>query len=332
MRFTNQTLADIGERAFIERVRSLMTVPAGDIVLAAGDDCCAVRPSRDMLEIATTDTFVDGVHFSPTLMDWETTGRRCMTAATSDIAAMAGLPVYALVSLSLPGEMGADDAVSLARGLIEEAADYGFTVTGGETTATPGPATVTVTVTGRVEPDRMATRAGARIGDGVYVTGTFGGAMAGLAALERGDAEPAAAIERFRRPHARIDAARELAARYDVTAMIDVSDGIAVDLGHICDESGCGADIEWGSVPVMPEVARYLSGIDRNPVSFALSSGEEFELLFTCGDTAPADGECIGGVTVNRIGAISPRESGLLCIRNGRAEPLIPVGYEHFRT
>ena len=331
MHSVNQTLADIGERAFISRVRSLMTGPSGDIVLAAGDDCCAVRPTPGMLEIATTDTFVDGVHFSPTLMDWEITGRRCMTAATSDIAAMAGLPVYALVSLSLPGEMGADDAVSLARGLIEEAAGYGFPVIGGETTATPGPATITVTVTGRVEPDRMVTRSGARIGDGIYVTGTLGGAMAGLAALERGDAEPVPAIERFRRPRARIETARELAARYDVSAMIDISDGIAVDLGHICDESDCGADIEGESVPVMPEVARFLTGIDRDPVSFALSGGEEFELMFTCGSTAPADGEILGTVAATRIGIISARESGLMCIRDGRAEPLTPNGYEHFR-
>lgn len=325
----NDTLAGIGERAFIRRLRELLPGAGGDLVLAVGDDCAAIRTPTGGLLLGTTDTFVDGVHFKRPLIGWEDTGRRCMAASISDIAAMAGLPMYALISLSLPGTMTVAGAVDLARGLIEEGAAYGCPVAGGETTATPGPATVTVTVTGRVEPERMTTRAGSRSGDAIYVTGTVGDAMAGLLMLDAG-ARPSEATAKFTHPLARIEAARVLTGTFEVTAMIDVSDGIATDLGHICDESGCGAVIEAARLPVGEAVRTLAAEKGFDPVAFALSSGEEFELLFTVRGNVP-DRSLAAGVPVTRIGIVTERSAGVRLVADGRAEPLESTGYEHFR-
>ncbi len=326
------TLAEAGELAFIGRIRNLMPGDGGDIVRSIGDDCLVTREHGGGRLLFTVDTFVDEVHFTRSHMTWEEIGARCMAASVSDIAAMSGVPAHTLLSLSMPRTLHLDDAVSLFRGLAATAESYGCPIAGGETTSTPGPLTVTVTVVGRAEPERIVLRSGARDGDAIYVTGFLGDAMAGLEALRRGEAGYERLKRAFVRPDAKVAVARELTARFSLGAMIDLSDGLATDLGHICEESGRGAEVEETALPLSAEFRNFMGYIGRDPVEFALSGGEDYGILFTSSDTGLDDVREILGETVTRIGTVTGRPGVLARKRpDGAAVPLTLRGYEHFR-
>jgi len=329
----SKTLADVGELAFIERIREMAPRDGGLFVRSVGDDCLVTQSFGDDLVLSTTDTFVDGVHFSRDFFTFEQIGARCMTAAVSDIAAMSGLPVFSLLSLSMPGTLLFDDAVALFVGLKEAADLYRCPIVGGETTSTPGPVTITVTVTGRVEPGREVNRSGARPGDRIYITGTIGDSMAGLKAYQNNDSDFEALKAKFRAPDALVDLSCELSDRYGISSMIDVSDGVATDLGHICDESGCGAEVDISLLPLSNEFSRFAKEYDLDAVDFALSSGEEFELLFTSGDDRLPDESTLIGRRITRIGMIAGKEHGLSIRReNGEVTKVKQRGYEHFTS
>ena len=254
-----------------------------------------------------------------------------MAASISDIAAMSGVPVYSLVSLSMPKNTLFDDAVSLFTGLQKTAEQYGCPVAGGETTSTPGPITVTVTVTGRVEPGRAVTRSGAQSGDGIFVTGILGEAMAGLLAFKHGEEKFEKLKAKFVTPEALVSLSRSLTASYHITSMIDVSDGLAADLKHICEESRSDAEIYASSLPLSGEFKAFTEKYNIDAVNFALSSGEEFELLFTSDDKDIHDFFVLDNRNVTRIGKVSEPGSGMKLIRNNKTELLVPAGYEHFK-
>jgi thiamine-monophosphate kinase len=331
METRGKTLAEAGELAFIDRIRPLMPQDGGEIVRSVGDDCLVAGPYGDNHLLATTDTFVDTVHFSRSIMTFFETGRRCMTASVSDIAAMGGMPSFSLVSLSMPGDMLLDDAAALFEGLSQTAAEYGCPVAGGETTSTPGPATITVTVMGTVGQGKAITRSGAKPGDGIWVSGTLGEAMAGLEILLKGEKDGEALTGKFINPKARVGLAQTLTRDYTITSMIDISDGVATDLGHICDESACGARITSETVPMSEAFLDFAASRGIDPVAFALSSGEEFELLFTSGDRNLPDTTVIDGVTITRIGDVTKNPGSILLETKGNVTVLPRSGYEHFR-
>ena len=254
-----------------------------------------------------------------------------MAAAVSDIAAMSGVPVYSLVSLSMPKETLFDDAFLLFTGLQETAEKYGCPVAGGETTSTPGPITITVTVTGRVEPGRAVSRSGAKSGDSIFVTGTVGDAMAGLLAFKHGEKKFEKLKAKFVIPEALVSLSRSLTASYHITSMIDISDGLAADLKHICEESRSGAEIYASSLPLSGEFKAFTEKYNIDAVNFALSSGEEFELLFTSDDKDIPDIFVLNNRNVTRIGKVSESGRGMKLIRDNKTEPLVPAGYEHFK-
>ena len=327
------TLKDTGELAFIRSIRHLMPTDGGFFQRSVGDDCLVTAPLGDRSLLATIDTFVDGVHFRPEWFTWRGVGRRCMTASVSDIAAMAGTPTFSLVSLSLPSKMVENDAEELFSGLVETTAAYGCPVVGGETTSTPGPATITVTVLGTCLPGSAVPRSGARPGDGVYVTGTLGCAMAGLMAYERPLDGFNTLKEKFAAPLARVTVARALAERFRLTSMIDISDGVVTDLGHLCEESGCGATIDSERIPQSPEFIRFAESVGVEPIFFALASGEEFELLFTSDDPVLPESLSIEGVTITRIGEVTDADDGIQIMdSDGKSQPLLIRGYEHFSS
>jgi thiamine-monophosphate kinase len=325
------TLGDAGELAFIRRIREMMPREGGSIVRSVGDDCLVTEAPPESLMLFTTDTFVDGVHFTPDYFTWRETGARCMEASVSDIAAMSGLPLYALVSLSLPRTMRFEDAVSLFSGLAETAETRGCRVAGGETTSTPGPATVTVTVIGHAERDRVLYRSGARPGDGVYAAGFLGDAMAGLLALRRGEAGYARLKRCFLRPEARVALSRALTGRFRIGAMIDLSDGLASDLAHICEESCCGAEVEEKALPLSGEFLDLMDIAGKDPVKFAITAGEDYGLLFASSDTGLAEVHELCGVMIARIGTITGNTGIMTLIHpDGSSEPVLAKGYEHF--
>jgi len=329
----NKTLADKGELAFVEHIKTLMPADGGFFLRSAGDDCLITAPHGDNVTLATTDTFVETVHFTRDFFTFGQVGRRCMTASVSDIAAMAGTPSYSLVSLSMPKTMLFDEAVALFDGLRTAGEEYGCPVAGGETTSTPGPATITVTVIGTAEPGKAITRSGARPGDGIYVTGTVGDAMAGLEAFLKGEDGYRELKRKFIDPSALVSHARTLAGKYNLSSLIDVSDGIVTDLGHICGESGCGALLSAEKLPLSDEFGLFAGRFGIDPVAFSLRSGEEFELLFTSNDETMPERFTVEERQVTRIGVIEECEKSLrLTTGEGKTVALSSGGYEHFKT
>ena len=327
-----KTLADSGELEFIRHIRRMMPGDGGMFIRSAGDDCLVAESFAEDHILATMDTFVDGVHFTREYFTFDYIGRRCMAASVSDIAAMSGIPAYSLASLSMPQEILFDDAVLLFHGLQKTAEYYGCPIAGGETTSTSGPVTVTVTVIGKVEDNRAVTRSGAYEGDGIYVTGTIGDAMAGLMAYKHNEKGFDTLKSKFVAPQALVSLSRALTASYDITAMIDISDGLSTDLGHICEESCCGAEIYASSLPLSIEFLEFAKKHTLDSIDFALSSGEEFELLFTSNDRNIKDNFILDGINISRIGTVTKREQGMRLFKcENKVIPLIPKGYEHFK-
>ncbi|MFC1694428.1 thiamine-phosphate kinase, partial [Candidatus Latescibacterota bacterium] len=328
-----KTLSETGELEFIRRIRRFMPPESETVIRSVGDDCLVTKSFGKDYILSTTDTFVDGIHFTREHFSFEGIGKRCMSASVSDIAAMSGIPVYSLVSLSMPPETLCDDALSLFTGLQKSAGRYRCPVAGGETTSTTGPVTATVTVIGRVEPDRVVLRSGAMVGDSIYVTGTVGDAMAGLKACEGSEEGFDALKNKFLSPKANVELSRALTGSYRITAMIDISDGLATDLGHICEESRCGAEVFADLIPVSNEFLQFSERYKLDTVDFALSSGEEFELLFTSNDTGIHDKLTLGGHSVTRIGTVLEYSDGIKLRKvNNQTESLKSKGYEHFST
>lgn len=328
-----KTLADAGEFEFIKHIRNMMPKDGGKIIRSIGDDCLVTESFENNLLLNTIDTFVEGVHFKLEYFTFSKIGHRCMAAAVSDIAAMSGNPMYSLVSLSMPPGILFDDAVDLFNGLQNTAKRYGCPIAGGETTSTAGPVTITVTVIGKAKRDRVILRSGAVNGDSVYVTGFVGDAMAGLMAFERKERKFDRLKNKFFSPEALVTLSRALTESYYITSMIDISDGLATDIGNLCYESCCGADIYEELLPMSDDLRRITEIFGIDTTDFALSSGEDFELLFTSNDKTLSEKFQIMNHNITRIGTIVESLHGIRLHRKNReVETVSSKGYEHFKS
>ena len=328
-----KTLADAGEFEFIQHIRTMMPEDGGDIIRSVGDDCLVTESFGDNLLLNTTDTFVEDIHFKREYSSYKQTGRRCMAASVSDIAAMAGIPVYSLVSLSMPPDFLFDNAVDLFRGLQNTAEQYGCPIVGGETTSTSGPVTITVTVIGKVKYERVVLRSGAGKDDSIYITGNIGDAMAGLMAFERNEKEFDRLRNKFLFPEALISLSQALTDSYHITSMIDVSDGLATDLGNLCNESSCGAYIYEDLLSISDDFRKITKKFGIDSTDFAISSGEDFELLFTSDDETISEKFQLMNHNITRIGKIVERSHGIkLHCKNNKVEQVLSKGYEHFKS
>ncbi|MGQ9498235.1 MAG: thiamine-phosphate kinase [Desulfotomaculales bacterium] len=330
-------LGELGEWGLLAEL--LPGLPAGpEVVLGAGDDAAILRGDGCWL-LLTTDLLVEDVHFSLAYTGYDDLGYRALAVNVSDIAAMGGRPTAAVVGLGLPPGTEVDDVRALYGGLREAAGTYGVSLVGGDTVASPRALTVSVALLGEVEPGRALLRSHARPGDIICVTGELGAAAAGLAVLQKRlscPPEVAAPLTRAHlRPAARVGAGRVLAASHGVGAVIDLSDGLVTDLGHICRAGGVGCAVEVAKVPVAPAARDLAAVTGEDPLTWALAGGEDYELLFTvrarAADEVAARLEAVGE-KVNRIGVITAAEEGArLVYPDGREAPLVPAGYEHFK-
>jgi thiamine-monophosphate kinase len=248
--------------------------------LKIGDDAALWQPSRSHRSAISSDMLVEGVDFTRDAMPLEDAGWRAMAANLSDLAAMGARPVLATVALGFPATTSLDEILALYRGLTACAARYRLAIAGGDLSRS-GALTIAITVVGEVRASDAKTRDGARPGDVLVVTGSLGAARAGLeltrdAAL-MGDAVKEEALRAFRRPQPRIAEGRFLAASRNVRAMMDLSDGLATDVARLALASGCGAEIE--TVPVAASAGALAEARGEEPEHFALSGGEDFELL-----------------------------------------------------
>ncbi len=308
-----------------------------------GDDTAILKTSVDEWTLVTTDLLAEGVHFDPATASYEDIGYRAAIANLSDIAAMGGTPRFMLVAIAIPPTCSTKDIQRLYRGMMQAANPYRVCLVGGDTSASKCGLFLSITLTGTVRPRRALLRSGAGIGDRVYVTGTLGDSHAGLGLLTT-SARPAQAalrpaqtrflLARHRRPSARIAEGQWLVKYGLASAAIDLSDGLTGDLRHICEESGVGAEILAGSLPISPACRAYALARRLDPQQIGLQGGEDYELLFTVPRGKQRQFErlatktdfhftCIGSITSKRLG---------LRLRTGpdTTQPLPVTSYEHF--
>lgn len=314
------------EFTLINRFFASQSVARDDVLLGIGDDAALVRPPPGMVMAVTTDMLVAGVHFTADT-DPRAVGHKALAVNLSDLAAVGAEPAWAVLSLALPA---AEEnwLAGFRRGLLELAQRYGVQLVGGDTVR--GPLAVAVTLHGWVPPQAARRRAGACAGDGIYVTGTLGDAALGLkrvlGTLDLGD-DGAALVARLAYPQPRISAGLQL--RDVANAMIDISDGLVADLGHILTASGVGAQVEVESVPRSDAFRRQAQTATLGDL--ALTGGDDYELCFTVPPQRETALKKLGlDCPVTRIGTIEAAPG--LRIVNSRGRPYVPTGegFDHF--
>jgi thiamine-monophosphate kinase len=296
-----------------------------------------VRVARRRALLITTDQLIEGTHFR---WAWSTPaqlGYRAGAATLSDIAAMGGTPRWFVVSLGLPPRTAVRTVTDFYRGLRRCLRAHRVELIGGDTSAAPA-FHAALTAIGQIDPALAVTRSGARPGDLIMVTGTLGDGAAGLQLLTRGGRRQhraaRALIRRQRYPTPRLAAGRALAGRRLATAMLDLSDGLIIDLERLCRASGVGATLFADQLPLSPALVAYGRQTRQDPRRFALAGGEDYELLFTVRPNAAARCARLLGrlrLRCRRIGNIHRRTGGeaITILRAGRSRP---HGFEHFRT
>ena len=309
-----------------------------------GDDAAvlAVTPGSSLL--ATTDLVIEDVHFRRAWATPADIGWKAMAVNLSDIAAMGGIPRWALIALAVPGDTPAAAVEVLYGGMREAAAPHGVAIVGGDTSHSPRGWFINVTLLGE-HPGRPSLRSTARPGDAIALTGALGRSAAGLTVLEMGPEGarrrglPDAVIEEVTRAHlrprARVAEGQWLGAARGVHAMLDCSDGLATDLGHICRESAVGARVALDRVPIASGAVAAARALGHDPMQWATSGGEDYELLLTCD---PGDVERLSddlrrssGTPLTVIGEIEAGRSGIVWIGADGSPAILPAGFEHFR-
>jgi thiamine-monophosphate kinase len=304
-----------------DRIREIIAA-LGEAAGPIGDDTAPVPPGVGTL-IVSTDASVDEVHFRRDWLSPEEIGWRATASALSDLAAAGAAPAGVTIALTLPADFPESDLLAVMRGVGECASRAGCTVLGGDLTG-GGTLSLTVTVFGHAR--RVVSRRGARPGDGVWVTGTLGGARAGLLAFQDGRTPPPAARAAFARPHPRLAAGQWLAA-HGATAMMDISDGLGGDAGHLAAASGVGLHIELDRVPIHPSVHAEAARRDEAAAVLAATGGEDYELLVILPPDAVGSAcEPGAGIPLSRIGTVVAGV-GVTCTLAG--QPCEITGFQH---
>lgn len=352
------SLRDIGEFGLIERIAKRSKKKDASVLVGIGDDAAVITPPSPLAKegmggrthlLITTDTLVEDVHFlryyPPEALGW-----KALSVNISDIAAMGGIPRYYLLSLSVPIDISSEYLDRLCAGMSDAAKVYDLTLIGGDTTSSPDKIYISITVLGETSNNALLRR-GARPGDAIFVTGTLGDSALGRKILEetvkvrRGETEKMKKvkihrftdspihrflIDRHLRPTPRVKEGISLAKSGMATSMIDISDGLLADLGHICEESKVGARVRMDKIPLSSGFKAVSAGYGG--IELALSGGEDYELLFTVsGDDVDIFLKGVKGIKCTRIGEIVKgrgvavdRGDGLMYLPKGR-------GYEHFK-
>ncbi|MCX6004727.1 MAG: thiamine-phosphate kinase [Chloroflexi bacterium] len=332
-------VTDIGEFGLIAHIieiinkRSCKTSSAwSNLFIGAGDDAAAWSTGRSM-QLATTDMMVEGVHFNLKYTGWYDLGWKSIASNISDIAAMGGVPLYALVSLALPGDIEVKNITSLYEGMLEIANKYEVVISGGNVSSSKQ-VIISVTLLGRTTGNKLLTRTSSRRGDYVAITGYPGLSAAGYEILRKKPAvRPNAKkimIDAHLRPVPRVHEAKIL-LKNGVRSAIDTSDGLIADLTRICEASRVSAAIYESNIPLHPFLDEYFK---ETSLEFALTGGEDYELLFT------ADKVTIDGIKkrvncpVTIIGEITSGTPGVVKIfdEQGESVNFENKGWDHYRS
>ena len=338
-------IGTLGEFGLIDRLttgKALLTQPSS--VVGVGDDA-ALIDNKDLLTVVSTDMLVEGIHFDLMYMPLKHLGYKSVVVNVSDIYAMNARPQQITVSLALSNRFSVEAVEELYEGIYAACRHYQVDLVGGDTTASPRGLVISVTAVGQVAADKVVRRSGARVGDLICVTGDLGAAYLGLQMLEREkqlflsdpsiqpDLEDQAyLVGRQLKPEARRDVIEAFEKNKLIpTSMIDVSDGLASELFHLCRASGLGAFIEESGIPIHPDAQLMAIKFALDPVSCALSGGEDYELLFTID---PKDIEKIKYLPdIYIMGEMTEAAEGVvLHTKGGNIHPLQAQGWIHFQS
>ena len=320
------------ERQLIERVRRKLPSVGKGLRVGIGDDAAVLTPRIGVEWVVTADAFLENVHFLRDVHPPQTVGYKALARATSDIAAMGCRPVYFLMSLGLPPACTGAWLDRFLGGIAAAAHRFGLTLVGGDTTRYPT-ILVNLTVIGEIEPGRAALRSGARPGDLIYASGRLGEAELGWQLAQKGLHKKKRyrnLLKKHFHPEPRLALGQWLVAHCCANAMIDTSDGLSTDLGHICKASGVGARLFAEKIPVV-NVSPELQSMGFDPLRLALDGGEDYELLFTATKKmATRLPKKIGGVSVTAIGEITRGRQVVIVDAHGHSKSLRPGGWEPF--
>lgn len=331
-------LRDVGEVKIIESIHQRSRY-LNDVVIPIGDDTAAVSWKKGWLQLLTTDLLVEGVHFLRERIRMKDLGYKSMAVNLSDIAAMGGIPRYALVSLGLPEDLKTSELRAFYDGMYELADAYCVDIVGGDVTTSPI-IVINIALTGEVESHLVLRQNQARVGDLVAVTGELGGSAAGLAALLNPQLNLPPEVRNrvlslHNRPCPRVDQGRLFARSRMVTAAKDISDGLSKEVLTVAHSSQQGVIIWADRIPILNETREVAARLNIDPVNLALNGGEDYELLFTFSPTNLPHLQSIadqGNFSFTVIGEIVPENLGHHIIDSkGIRQPLKAKGYNHFQ-
>ncbi len=301
---------------------------SGHLTLGIGDDCSIQRQQGDLDLLTSTDMLIEGIHFQRQWCSLSELGRKSAAVNISDIAAMGGKPQSLFLSIGRPATLSDHEIKEFISGFLTEARSYGVTLAGGDTCRSPELLTISVTVQGTVPTGDAICRQGASCGDAVYVSGTLGDSALALQMLQQGQKPGHYLAERFHTPTPRISLGRILSQRQFATAMLDISDGLLADLGHILSASSVGADLELKQIPLAEEFKQALA-TDSSLIDLALAGGEDYELVFT----SPLKdlSEQVGRICpITRIGTITQTPGIRIVQDDGTPYRCQYDGFDHF--
>lgn len=336
-------IGKIGEHGLIRRIQSKFPQKDQTVVLGIGDDAAIIKPAPGKLLLLSTDTLREDIHFKKRYCTFYDIGWKAVAVSISDIAAMGGMPRHLLLSIAVPRKTSVKDLDRVLTGVADITAKYGVTLIGGNVSRSKGGVTIDTTVMGELTRGSGVARSGASIGDLIYVTGIIGSSAIGLSLLKTSsDIDSAPYIPKgsfvadHLRPAPRVREGIILGTNRLATAMIDISDGLLADLGHICEQSNAGAYIHSHLIPLPKIPNRLKRRLAKGPLFYALYGGEDYELLFTIRRKDKGRLEAIckrEGLKVAFIGEIVPGEKGITIVgEDGVERKMHTGGYDHFRN
>jgi thiamine-monophosphate kinase len=336
-------ISDIGEFGIIGRINDLLKKEgflSERVTLGIGDDTASFLPRPGFELLVTCDTLVEGRHYLPESISFFDLGRRAMVQNISDIGAMGGRPLYALISLGLKPEIGVRDIEEMYRGFLRELNSLEAAIIGGNLTRTANGLFIDITLIGEVEQGMAVHRSGAKPGDCILVSGFPGQSAAGLHLLLQGQNNPRILshplVRRYNTPSHRALLGRAIGQSGLATAMIDISDGFLGDLGHICTESRVGAELFKQKLPLSRDLLRAAAELHRDPYDLFFGASDDYELIITC---QPQNASLLQAVSkehcpdpLREVGRINDLPGGITLQSDTDGDrPLVSSGWDHFR-
>jgi thiamine-monophosphate kinase len=337
-----ELVADIGEFGLIDRIHELLQkegVQTPGVTLGIGDDTASFLPHAGYEVLVTCDCMVEGRHYLPQHITPLELGRRAMVINISDIGAVGGKPLYALVSLGLRADTPVLDVEAMYRGFVAELNPFGASIIGGNLTKSGDSPFIDITLIGEVEHGKTVRRSTAKVGDAILVTGYPGQSAAGLQLLlyvQRMEGlRDHPLVRAYNTPSHRAREGRAVAQSGCVTAMIDTSDGFLGDLGHICKESAVGAELIQEKLPISEDLRQAAQKLGQDPYDLVLKDSDDYELIITCSpdhvDQIYSAVSALSDVPVTEVGRITDVARQIkLILPDGTHSGIKPAGWDHF--